>query len=338
MTCPIFRIGLKSAQSLKSTMINSSIIFKKWLLPSLITITFFLSGVSYSEANYKSSIKVFILAGQSNMTGNGVVSHKDKYHNHGKGNLEWCMAYSDSAAKMKHLKDGNGEWVTRDDVYIYYKTKDTVRKGGLTIGYTNYGGDSHFGPELQIGHILGDHFKETVLLIKTAWGGKSLMTDFRPPSSSGKTGIYYFKMIEEVKDALKLLQGKPYKLSGFIWQQGWNDMVDIEATKQYDKNLRNLIKDIRKEFKSPKLPVIIGELGNSNNMSFRNVQKKGVSELEHALFVKNSHFMPDPDLSPSPGHTHHWCSNAESYFLLGDALGKGMLQLIDSMKYERMNQ
>ena len=70
----------------------------------------FLSGVSYSETNYKSSIKVFILAGQSNMTGNGVVSHKDKYHNHGKGNLEWCMAYSDSAAKMKHLKEemGNG--------------------------------------------------------------------------------------------------------------------------------------------------------------------------------------------------------------------------------------
>ena len=98
-------------------------------------------------------------------------------------------------------------------------------------------------------------------------------------------------MIEEVKDVLKLLQGKPYKLSGFIWQQGWNDMVDIEATKQYDKNLRNLIKDIRKEFKSPKLPVIIGELGNSNNMSFRNVQKKGVSELEHALFVK---FSPCP--------------------------------------------
>jgi len=55
--------------------------------------------------------------------------------------------------------------------------------GGVSIGFTGYGSMNsrhHIGPELQIGHRLGNYFKEPVLLIKTAWGGKSLYKDFRP--------------------------------------------------------------------------------------------------------------------------------------------------------------
>ena len=45
-----------------------------------------------------------------------------------------------------------------------------------------------------------DHFKEKVLLIKTAWGGKSLYKDFRPPSAGdGAPGEYYTKMIQEIR-------------------------------------------------------------------------------------------------------------------------------------------
>jgi len=29
------------------------------------------------------------------------------------------------------------------------------------------------------------------------------------------------------------------------------------------------------------------------------------------------------------GHGHHWCGNAESYFLIGDALGKGIIKVIE---------
>ena len=62
----------------------------------------------------------------------------------------------------------------RDDVQISFKVGDKVRKGGLTVGYTGYGGSSHIGPELGFGFVMGDFFEEPVLLIKTAWGGKSL--------------------------------------------------------------------------------------------------------------------------------------------------------------------
>ena len=133
-------------------------------------------------------LKVFILAGQSNMEGQGVVSMDDpRDYNGGKGNLVWSMKNSESAVKMRRLKNEKGEWVVRNDVRISFKVDGKVREGGLTVGYTAYGGSSHIGPELQFGNIMGDYFEEPVLLIKTAWGGKSLYVDFRPPGS-GRTG------------------------------------------------------------------------------------------------------------------------------------------------------
>ena len=34
---------------------------------------------------------------------------------------------------------------------------------------------------------------------------------------------------------------------------------------------------------------------------------------------------------PNPGHGHHWYGNAESYFLIGQALGEGMTNLLHSL-------
>jgi len=117
--------------------------------------------------------------------------------------------------------------------------------------------------------------------------------------------------------------------------QGWNDMCDRKAIPEYDKNLINLVKDLRKEFKSPNLPVVIGQLGNrgpkaSGNMAaFRKAQKKGAEQIDNAAFVINHDFWRDPQQSPNVNHGHHWCGNAESYFLIGDALAKGIIKVIE---------
>ena len=71
---------------------------------------------------------------------------------------------------------------------------------------------------------MGDFLDGPVLLIKTAWGGKSLYVDFRPPSSGGQVGPYYTKMIEEVRAALAELGDQKYEIAGFVWRQGGNDM------------------------------------------------------------------------------------------------------------------
>lgn len=304
-------------------------------LTVLMVVAVACTGV-YAQDREGGAIKVFILAGQSNMEGQGVVSmDHEKYYNGGKGNLVWSMKHSRSADKMKHLKDENGNWAVRDDVAISFKAHDAVRKGGLTVGYTGYGKSSHIGPELQFGHVVGNRFEEPVLLIKTAWGGKSLYVDFRPPSSGGKVGPYYTKMIEEVRAALAELRGQPYEIAGLVWMQGWNDMCTKPAVPEYAQNLVNLVKDLRQEFDVPGMPVVVGELGNggpakpgSSMEAFRKAQAEGAARIRNARFVTTSGFARPAEMSPNVGHGHHWFGNAESYFLVGDALGRAMLELI----------
>ena len=60
------------------------------------------------------------------------------------------------------------------------------RNGPLKPGYGS--SQKKIGPELGFGWVVGDAFEEPVLLIKLAWGGKSLAEDFRPPSLEGDTG------------------------------------------------------------------------------------------------------------------------------------------------------
>src|ERR1700758_3095058 len=75
-------------------------------------------------------VKVFILAGQSNMQGHGHIK-ADPKRNGGKGSLEYLVKNPDTAARFKHLVDENGKWIVRKDVWVWY----LGQKGPLTVGY-----------------------------------------------------------------------------------------------------------------------------------------------------------------------------------------------------------
>ena len=193
----------------------------------------------------KKPIRVFILSGQSNMEGKAKVD---------------LLAYqSKTPAHEKEFGylHKEGKWLERDDVWI----KFLQRHGKLTVGY---GSPKCIGPELEFGWVVGDYFDEPVLLIKTAWGGRSLYHDFRSPSAGfpdekvlqqmlkdrqkknpkytmeelkQSFGFTYRDMIREIKETLANLstlfpqyQNQGYQISGFIWFQGWNDMINEEYT------------------------------------------------------------------------------------------------------------
>lgn len=294
---------------------------------------------------------VFLLAGQSNMQGQGVVDmDHPNYYNGGKGTLVRVMEQTKTPGLYRHLKDNEGDWIERDDAFIRYRNKQGVMAGGVGIGFTGYGSMNnrhHIGPELQIGHRLGNYFKEPVLLIKTAWGGKSLHKDFRPPSAGGETGEYYQKMLFEVKEALDhyrdefpTLKNRKPKWGGFIWFQGWNDMFDQDALAGYENNLVHLVKDLRLHLKEPNLPVVVGELGNLGEQAgdkmkmIRMAQRRACERKEwkgKVSFVKTTPFARPKEESPNVGHGHHWFGNAESYFLIGDALGREMVSQLKSL-------
>jgi alpha-galactosidase len=78
------------------------------------------------------------------------------------------------------------------------------------------------------------------------------------------------------------------ELAGFVWFQGWNDMIKPERRAGYETNLVHLIQDVRKDLGVPRLPVVIGELGVSGAsadddiVAFRKVQAAAVRRPEFA--------------------------------------------------------
>jgi hypothetical protein len=314
-------------------------------LSQLVVAVLFFAFLPYEVSSAEKMLKVFVLAGQSNMEGQGVVDlDHPQYYNSGKGILKNVMKNPQRAEQYAHIVDASGDWVVRADVSVRFRVKSGVKTGGLTIGFTGYDGKHHIGPEFQFGHIVGDAIEEPVLLIKTAWGGKSLYQDFRPPSAGGDVGEYYKKMIAEVDEALAQLPKefpglKDYRpeIVGFVWFQGWNDMYNDKARTEYEETLVHLIDDVRAEWKLPNLPVVIGELGNGgpkadqNMLAIRAAQAAAAKHEKFkgtVSFVETNSFARPAKESPNVSHGHHWFGNAESYFLSGDAMGKEMLKLL----------
>ena len=100
----------------------------------------------------KSPVKVFILAGQSNMEGQGTIRIPGNSRNGGKGTLEYLVKDPATAERFKHTVDKTGNWVVPDDVWIWY----LGRKGGLSA--SSGAKEKKIGPEFQIGHVMGQHF------------------------------------------------------------------------------------------------------------------------------------------------------------------------------------
>jgi alpha-galactosidase len=241
-----------------------------------------------SAADRSKPVKVFILAGQSNMEGKAKLSL-----------LEYQAKQPATREFFQHLRKDD-KWIERDDVWI----KFLDRKGDLTVGY---GSPGCIGPELEFGTVVGDRYDEQVLLIKAAWGGRSLYRDFRPPSAGLPApealermltelrkrkpdatledvkrpfGASYKALLDEVNGTLGRLKtqfpaytGQGHELAGFIWFQGWNDMIDANATAEYAANLAHFIRDVRKDLGVAGLPFVIAQMGVDGENANENVKK-----------------------------------------------------------------
>jgi alpha-galactosidase len=312
---------------------------------AIISISCFCGLFSFQGIAQK-RLKVFILAGQSNMEGHGEI------YADGSTRAIGSLAYevkNDKEGRFKHIVDKKGKWVIRKDVWVRFNREEKgLKKGNLTIGYGS--SDKAIGPEFQFGFLLGDFYKNQVLIIKTAWGGKSLGVDFRPPSSGGVTGLYYNKMIEEVATALKNIstefpgyKGQGYEIAGFFWNQGWNDAGSPILYNEYEKNMVNFIKDVRKDLNAPNLPFVIANCGQGG---LKPTSDKWMSNVQHYIvqaqaaasakeeFTGNvaladtRPFWKDRLESPAE-EVHHYNRNAKTFFMMGDAAGRQMMNLLN---------
>ena len=319
----------------------------KNLFRAIALILLHLSPSALLADSAKGPVKVFILAGQSNMEGQGLVRATDAAGHEKPGTLTAMLADPAKAPLLKHLRTPDGHWVEHHDIWVYDINEFGATRGPLGFGYGwDPGNKDWFGPELQFGHVIKDRLDNQVLIIKTAWGGKSLYADFRPPGSGGAVGPNYMQMLATVRHVLDNLKqefptydGRGYELAGFVWWQGWNDFCDpTHAVPEYERNLANLIRDLRRDLKAPGLPVVIGELTGPWGADCKEPAALAVRHAQAAVaaypeFRKNVRFVLTHDFvrteqeSPTAAGYHEF-NNGETYFLIGNALGEGMAQLL----------
>ena len=142
------------------------------LIGSLLTVLLVASGSVMAQSK---PLRVFILAGQSNMEGHARVE-----------TFDYIGDDPATAPLLKQMRGPDGKPAVCEDVWISYYTGNGESNGEgfgkLTAGYGSRQKPSEdggkIGPEFTFGLALDEKLNEPVLIIKTAWGGKSLHTDF----------------------------------------------------------------------------------------------------------------------------------------------------------------
>jgi hypothetical protein len=305
----------------------------KVILSGLLTC---LLALSISAAEARKPLKVFILAGQSNMEGHAKVE-----------TFDYIGDDPATAPLLKQMRGPDGKPTVCDHVWISYFTgigdANGEGFGKLTAGYGSRqkpaedGGK--IGPEFTFGLTMDAAIKEPVLIIKTVWGGKSLNYDFRPPSAGPYprtatdieknrnpiegAGHYYRLMSDRVKHVLGDIrrvcpvydEQQGFELAGFVWLQGFNDMVDRNIYPELPKEstakrfanysvwLADFIRDARKEFNAPRMPFVIGVMGvggkepDAGNAAFREAMAAPASLPEfkgNVIAVRTAPFWDEP--------------------------------------------
>lgn len=218
--------------------------------------------------------RVFIFAGQSNMVG----THSRVV------DINCFPPFEGLDQPQRNIlfayKMGREEMITSDGWVSLQPTTD------------------YFGPELSFGRIVSQNVASPIAIIKCASGGTSLGKDWNPDMPDGFK--LYPLALELVRSSLAELDRKQikYRLEGFMWHQGENDMFDKDFKPAYGKNLENFIASWRRDLKAPQLKFYIGELctktiwgmDNRDNMHAIRTGQKLVADTDPLVqYVPTSH-------------------------------------------------
>ena len=189
-----------------------------------------------TAADDDATVRVFIFAGQSNMVG------------------------SDSKVQdIKRFPPFDGLADAQSDVRFSYSIGRENKKnsdGWVALQAVN----NVVGPELSFAREVSRKIDAPIAIIKCAAGGTHLGGDWNPDEPSG------FKMyplaLKLVRSSLAALdrQKIPYRIEGFMWHQGENDMFNKDYMPNYGANLANFLTRWRRDLNTPELKFYIGEL------------------------------------------------------------------------------
>ena len=188
------------------------------------------------QNNDDETLRVFIFAGQSNMVGSDskVKDIKRFPPFEGLGEPQSKVLFSYCIGRQNKMR--SNDWVALEHV------------------------NNVVGPELSFARKVTQHIKAPIAIIKCAAGGTHLGGDWNPDEPIG------FKMypltLDLIKSSLADLdkRGIKYRIEGFMWHQGENDMFEKDYMPSYGENLKNFLAKWRRDLGAPKLKFYIGEL------------------------------------------------------------------------------
>lgn len=257
-------------------------------------------------ADMSRPVQVYVLLGQSNMLGFGKIDPS-------KGKSEGCLTHAVKEKNLyPYLVDDSGDWTVRRDVR-------NVRVMGSGLGGMRQFNNEWMtikgrtiGPEIGIGHHLGNATEAPVMILKSCIGNRALGWDLLPPGGEGfeftdskgvtwvhpgykgtperwkkgeepkaikwYAGMQYDGDIARAKKVLSELdsyypQAKGYEIAGFFWWQGDRDSRSEALSSRYEQNLVHLIRQLRKDFNAPQAKFVCATLGQTQKGDTGNGRK-----------------------------------------------------------------
>jgi len=159
-----------------------------------------------------------------------------------------------------------------------------------------------------------------------------------------QNGEAYLGLISAVRNALDNpghvypdYKDQGIELAGLFWFQGLADAASPSKSAEYETHLANLIRDLRKDLKSPNLPVVVTALATNKHMNeqCQQVHDAQMAVADAAKYPGFSGNVKSVDSlkackpkQQSVGGRDPYSGHAASYLEIGEAMGKAMLELM----------
>ena len=140
----------------------------------------------------------------------------------------------------------------------------------------------------------------------------------------------------------KPFAGRDFEIAGFVWWQGDKDRYDLGHATRYEQNLVNLITSLRSYYTNrypgkvvANAPFVLATLGQTP-LDSTNPAEKAILDAQLAVdgeagnypqFAGNVKTVYSHPLSEGGASNSHYNVRAGTYMLVGDALGRAMVEL-----------
>lgn len=236
------------------------------------------------------AIKLFILAGQSNMVGRGELKELPQ-----------------------ELKQPNFQvlWYGSDGWRPLSPPTEPLPWSSKYL-------ELRFGMEVSLGRSLSESLYQSVAIVKYAVDGTDLGEQWQPRNCT-----LYCAMRDRVNEAIADLEDQGYEVdvAGFFWMQGESDALYRPWAIRYDRNLTRLFAQTRRDFGAD-LPIVYGVVsGNSEQLPYLQTIRTAQQQLDrrdHRAIAVETEDYTKPD-------TVHW--NTASTLKAGEEFAAAWLKL-----------